>query len=117
MQKILPWLGIFSGIPFALLYGMLARFVFASAGQSGSGSSTTNTIAGVVSLAFVCFMPLASGAIVVLLAPPSKRESGLYAFFMPWLATTLSVILAAVFAIEYMICVVMALPILLVMSS
>jgi hypothetical protein len=109
MQKFLALAGIFSGVPFALIYGALARFVFTNSGFDNGF--------GVISLAFLVFMPVASGALTVLLAPPGKRQSGIYAFFMPWLASGLAGLLAGILAYEYAICIAMALPVMFFMSS
>jgi hypothetical protein len=100
---------ILTGIPFGLLYGALARMAF------------NGTLLGerfvTLTYAFLFLAPVAIGALTIWLARGPGRTSWMTAFFLPWLATGIGGLTTAVLAYEALICVVMALPILLPMSS
>jgi hypothetical protein len=73
--------------------------------------------AGVMSLTFLFSLPVAIGATSVALAPPDRRGSTRYLLVAPWVACLLVGITPLFFAWEAIICVVMALPIFLPLTS
>ncbi len=103
-------LSALSGVPFGMLYGLLARLAFASNGR-------WDTLFSTMTLGFLCLVPFAVGALTVYLAPASMRHAASYAILMPWLSTLLWVLAAGVLGWEASICIVMALPLLLAMAS
>jgi hypothetical protein len=62
-------------------------------------------------------VPIAIGALTVFFAPQKYRTSWVYALFMPWVPCLLLGGLVLLFGWEFIICVVMALPIFLTMAS
>jgi len=103
LAKLWTYAGVFSGVPFSLAYGAIARFVFGSPTFRESGFA-------IVSLAFLVFAPIAIGALTVYFAPADKRASLPYAFFAPCLSCFIAALLAGILAIEVAICIAMALP-------
>ncbi len=105
---------LFLSIPFAFIaagvYATITRLVF---GFKGTGESVFSTF----SLGFLFLVPLALGALTVFFAPPKYRTFLLYVIFMPWVSSLVFVLLAALVAWEAWICVLMATPIFLLMSS
>ncbi len=102
-------LSAFSGIPIALLYALLVRLTFASKDYS--------FLFGTMTCGFLFLVPLAIGALTIRLAPDEHRKSLTYAIFMPWVSITIVGIGSAVLALEAAICILMALPIFLCLSS
>lgn len=98
-----------TGVPFALLYGAVARIIF--------GQNLPTDAFVVMSWAFLFLVPVAIGALTVWFTPGQRRTSWTNAFFLPWLSCGIGAAIAGLFFIEAFICVVMALPILFVMSS
>ncbi len=94
--------GIFSGIA----YGLILRFAFGSGGKS-------STLA-VMSIGFVFFVPFVLGVITVFSV---KDPSWKYSIFAPWLSVLVFVFFTALLGWEGIICIVIALPIFLFMSS
>jgi hypothetical protein len=111
-ERIKTIISIFAGVPFALVYGGLARWFF------GSNPLRFNENGfGTLSLAFLFLVPVAIGALTVFFAPAHLRASWVYALFMPWLSSFIAALVAGVLALEAAICIAMALPILIVMAS
>ena len=73
--------------------------------------------AGVMSLTFLFSLPVAIGATSVALAPPDRRGSTRYLLVAPWVACLLVGVIPLFFAWEAIICVVMALPIFLPLTT
>jgi hypothetical protein len=113
VQRIKAWLNanraILAGVPFGLLYGALARLAF-------NGSLLGEHFA-TMSLAFLLVVPLAVGVLTVWFSTGEARLAWRTALFLPWLAVGIGGLLVGVFVVEALICVVMALPILFLMSS
>jgi hypothetical protein len=103
-----PSITIFWGSLVALTYGLSARLAFQSPWED---------FLGLITLGFVIFVPLAIGALTVAFAPRRYKSSWVYGIFMPWLPCILLGIVAIVLAWEVAICIVMALPLFMVMSS
>ncbi len=99
------------GVPFGIIYGLVARFAFAN--DTGAWGNVFATM----TLGFLCFVPIAVGALTVFFAPTPYRTSGAYAFFMPWLSTLIWVGIAWAIGLEAGICLIMAFPLLAFMAS
>ena len=109
MNKLKVALSIFSGLPIALLYALIVRLTFASKDYS--------FLFGTMSCGFLFLVPLAIGALTIRLAPDEYRKSTTYAIFMPWVSIILVAIGSIALALEATICILMALPIFLFLSS
>jgi hypothetical protein len=88
---------------------MGTQVLFRAAGASG--------LTAVMSLGFLFLVPLACGVITVALAPAAQGASAGYACCAPWIACIALGALTVLAAMDAAICVVMALPILMVLSS
>jgi hypothetical protein len=95
------------GIP--LLYAFTLRGIFLN--------DFYDTIVGIVSIAFLIFGPLAIGALTVALSPRNTAINIWYGIFAPWIVILVFLGLSFVIKFEGAICLVMALPIFLVISS
>lgn len=111
MQKIVianpSW---FLGLPIVLFYGLFIRLTFGASYLQGS-------IGGLVTLAFIFVVPFVLGLLTMAVLPQRLKSSILQAIFMPWVACGLVGAVLVIFAWELIICVVMALPIYLPISS
>ena len=97
------------GVPIALLYALLVRLTFAA--------DEFSPFLATMTCSFLFLVPSAIGALTVRLAPKEYRRSIPYALFMPWISITIVSIGSIAFALEAMICILMALPFFLVLSS
>ncbi len=104
-----PATSVLIGLGAGVAYGLTTRAAF--------GLQELSAVFGTLSAGFLCLTPFALGALTVFFAPAHYRRSWFYAGFMPWLSCALFVTLAAIFTWEAWICLVMAAPILAVMSS
>jgi hypothetical protein len=102
-------MSLLATLPITLLYGLSTRFLFQS-DMSGAWLGT-------LTLGLVVIGPLAIGALTVLFAPQRYKTSWVYALLMPWVACLVLVGVILWLAWEAWICVVMAAPFLLGMSS
>jgi hypothetical protein len=109
MSKLKVALSIFSGLPIALLYALIVRLTFASKHYS--------LLFGTMTCGFLFLVPLAIGALTIRLAPDEYRKSATYAIFMPWVSIIIVAIGSIALALETAICILMALPIFLSLSS
>jgi len=107
-----PNLSLFSGSVLALLYGLWARVTFQSPWKD-----VWDFALGTITLGFCFGVPLAIGALTVFFAPKQYRGSWLYALFMPWVPCLLLGAAVLLFGLEFIICVVMALPIFFTLAS
>lgn len=98
-----------AGIPIALLYGLFAYLAFST--------SYTSDFLTLMACGFLLLVPLAIGALTVYLAPRPQRQSLGYVLLMPWLSCFIVLALVALLALEAIICLVMALPLLLPLAS
>lgn len=71
----------------------------------------------VMLLGFLFVMPVGVGAVTAAAAPSPFRTSWWYAFLTPWLACVGLVVASIIFALDALICLVIAQPLLRVMSS
>jgi hypothetical protein len=102
------WSGALTGIPFAILYGVVTRWLF---------GVNNNDLFIVMTLAFILFVPLVLGLLTVWVAPASVLVKWHYAFFMPWLTSALTILTIALFKLEAVVCLVMGLPLFLLLST
>ena len=96
----------FYGLMAGVAYGLLARVVIATNVFDGTFA--------VMSLAFLFVVPTMLGAITV---NSVSRPSILYRTFAPWVPTVIVVFVSAIIGWEGAICIIMALPVLLVCAS
>ena len=97
------------GVPIALLYALLVRLMFASDKLSLAFSTMT--------CGFLFIVPLAIGALTVRLAPKELRRSIPYVIFAPWISIFIVTTGSIALYLEAAICVVMALPLFMFLSS
>src|SRR5258706_1071130 len=102
-------LSAFVGVPIALIYALLVRLTFADKELSPFLATMT--------CSFLFLVPPAIVALTVRLAPKDYRRSIPYALFMPWISIAVVSIGSIAFNLEAAICILMALPIFLVLSS
>jgi hypothetical protein len=105
----LPYNG-FLGMSLVAVYGILTRLIF---GMQG----VRDTLGGVVTLGFIFFVPLALGALTVVILPRRLKTSWVVAVFFPWLTCMVVTGLLAIFLLEAVFCVILGLPIFLPLSS
>jgi len=91
------------------LYGILVRLVF--------GSNKTNQILGVMSVAFLFLMPLASGFLSIYFAEIREEQSAVVWIMVPWLTVLGGCAAMLLLMFEGWICVIMYLPVGLVLST
>lgn len=90
-------------------YGFFARWVF--------GAPQYSEILGVMTGGFLVLIPLIMGILTVYFSPQTYRQSTWYAVFMPWVSCIATMVGLALAQLEVVICMVMALPIFLPVSS
>ncbi|MEN3333736.1 MAG: hypothetical protein V7641_3101 [Blastocatellia bacterium] len=99
------WFGLAAGI----LYGALARIGFTYNRFKDSWSLMT--------LGFIFFVPLALGILTVYYGEKERKRSWPYRIFTPWVPCLILMLAAFLIGWEGSICILMALPIFLIMSS
>ncbi len=104
-SKLRTTLSLGSGIPFAALYGILARVLFGAASRSEKDQLFTMT------LSFLVVAPAIIGVITVLLASAERRAKVSFAIWGPMLSSTVVLLAMIALALEAAICVVMLSPI------
>jgi hypothetical protein len=98
--------GFLSGVPFAVAYGVLARLMF-------SGAGVGEALFAPLSAAFLLLVPAVVGALAVWLAPRERRTEWGYALAVSAGACAIAIVITGALAIEALICIVMAAPILM----
>lgn len=101
-------LGALTGIPLAVVYGVATRFLF---------GINDGDLLLVMALGFICFVPLALGALTVVIAPRPLLRTLTYAIAMPWLSALLTMGVIALMRLEEIVCIVLASPLFLVLAS
>jgi hypothetical protein len=109
MSKFKPYISILLSLIAAVGYGIFVRLAFTS--------EQFSDLFGTISIGFLFFTPLALGALTVFFGPDDYRTSWPYFILGPWVPCLIFCAIAAVFTWEAWICVVMALPIFLAMST
>ena len=97
------------GFLIPLVYGLVTRFVFGMQNWPGWF--------GVMTVGFLFGVPFALGALTVFLASDKMRTHWAYGLTAPWLSCFIFILVVGVFAWEAWICVLMAAPIFVFMSS
>jgi hypothetical protein len=100
-----------TGVVVGALYGIVMRLAFDARFRH------MQELFGVMTLGFLFIVPLVLGAITVHALPLDRKQKIALAIFLPWTSLSLSLAAMLLLKIEGLICVVMALPILLVLSS
>jgi len=107
-----------AGLPFSkwlpfivgAIYGLIMRLLFAALDIGASQME-------VMTSAFIIIVPIAVGVITIILAERKARRRVVYYIFAPWLSVLVFVAGTAIALVEGSICIVMALPLFLVLSS
>lgn len=102
-----PWYKkrwLVSGIVAGMLYGFLLRFILGP-------NSSSYTSPWVMTVAFLFIVPAVIGFITISEAEGRERTSMREWIFVPWFPTILACLLAVVFKLEGIICLIFALPI------
>lgn len=100
------------GALFGLAYGVACRAAFHEINVPGLRAAFP-----VMSIGFLCVVPLAVGAIAVTLGDRAGQRSPLYWFLAPWLPTLALFVTVFVLAWEGALCLVMAAPIVFAAAS
>ena len=100
-----------TGVVVGALYGIAVRLVF------GARLPLLEQVFGVMTLGFVFIVPIVLGAITVHALALERKQKIAPAILLPWTSVSLSLAAMLVLKIEGLICVIMALPILLILSS
>lgn len=108
ITSLKPFTAIAVSFAAAIGYGIFVRLAFDIKQFSG--------LFGTISVGFLFVVPFVLGALTVFFAPKT-RIPWLFAIFAPWGPCLIFAAIAAIFTWEAWICVVMALPIFLVMST
>jgi hypothetical protein len=100
------------GIVLGLLYGIVARLIFTFGGEANFAGYFA-----IMSIGFVFLVPVTLGALTAYFGEKEQPRGWLFWIFMPWFPC--AVLLGAAFLVgwEGSICLLMALPIFLLMSS
>jgi hypothetical protein len=99
------WLGLAVGI----VYGAVARIVFTYA--------KFNEVFVIMSIGFIFIVPLTLGFLTVFFGAKQQPRGWAYWIFMPWISCTILMASALLIGWEGSICILMALPIFLLMST
>src|SRR6266550_7518911 len=99
------WIGLAVGV----LYGVTARLLVAHR------PFTDNFV--IMSFGFVFLVPLALGILTVYFGQKESPRKWYYWIFMPWVSCLLLMLAALLIGWEGSICILLALPIFLIMSS
>jgi len=95
-------------IALGVAYGVVFRLLMASQNLLNSG---------LVSISFFVIVPIVIGFIVVILGEPARSRRLKYALFAPWIAVLFFLLTTAVLMLEGAVCIALALPGFLVLSS
>jgi hypothetical protein len=106
MGRLREFAGLLSGVPFAVAYGVLARLAF-------SGDGSNEFLFAPLSAVFLLLVPAVVGALAVWMAPATKRTNWGYALATAVASCLIATVITGLLAIEALICVLMASPILL----
>lgn len=98
--------GRLTGVPFALVYALGSHFLFQTGGDASS----------LVTLGFLCGVPFGVGVLTMLLARGYCNNT-LAAAMFPVLSTILYVAILGIAQVEAFICICLALPLVILMSS
>jgi hypothetical protein len=102
-------LSVWIGLAVGVIYGVAARLLFAH-GQFSDYFA-------IMTLGFIFLVPLALGVLTVYFGLKVKQRKWYYWVFMPWIPCFILMLAAYLIGWEGSICIIMALPIFLIMSS
>jgi hypothetical protein len=97
------------GLAGGILYGTVARLVFTY--------SKFEVYFGVMTIGFIFLVPLALGGLAVHVGEKQRKRGWAYWIFMPWVSCLILLLATALIGWEGKICILMALPVFLLMSS
>jgi len=100
---------IYFGLAAGVIYGFLIRFLFSNYHLQDYWT--------VMTIGFMFLVPFALGILAVYFGEAEGPRSWKFRFFMPWVPSFLLLVIAAIIGWEGSICLVMALPIFIIMSS
>src|ERR1044072_2025688 len=103
---------VLAGIGAGSLYGLISRLIFKT-----NWDGPAPTIFAIMTLGFIFLVPFALGFLTVYVAEFEKKRSWWFRIFMPWVPGMALIVFAALIGWEGSICLLMALPIFLIMSS
>lgn len=98
------------GIGLAIAYGLMAHYAFGEWLWQGDA-------AAILTCSFLFLVPLALGGLTISVSPSTEKPSIWYAIFMPWISCTAFMVVLLLFQLEFMVCVILALPAFLFISS
>ena len=110
MISLSPKNTLLVSFPVVLLYGLFVRLTFAA-------PYLQDNLGGLIGLAFIFVVPFVLGVLTMAIMPRQYKSSIAHAVFMPWLSFLLVAVALLIFAWEILICIVMAIPIYLPLSS
>src|SRR5207244_704065 len=100
---------IYYGLAAGLIYGFLVRFIFSN--------NHVQDYWGVMTIGFIFLVSLALGILSVYFGESDGIRSWKFRLFKPWVPSLLLLVIAAIIGWEGRICLIMALPVFLIMSS
>jgi len=99
------------GVVLGVLYGVFLRYIF---GLDHFNDNGAGEIFAVMSIGFIFIVPLVMGYLTTVNAGPRNVR---FCIFMPWVSSLLMITLVGLIGWEGSVCIVMATPIFLVLSS
>lgn len=100
---------LLTGVIIGSLYGISTQFI--------AKSETFKDVFAIMSMGFVFVLPICLGAITIYFAPDIYKKSWGFRIFMPWATSVVCLILALLTGLEGTICLIMAIPIYVPLSS
>jgi hypothetical protein len=101
-----------AGVAVGSLYGLASRYIFHRLSHSSGAISF-----GVMTFSFLFLVPFALGYATVYWASVERQRNWQFCFFMPWLSTTLAIVMTWVVRWEGAICITMISPLCLIAAS
>lgn len=106
-----------STLPYSMVYPVIVAVVYALLVRFFMNNSQAYPLTNVMAFSFAVVCPVVTGAITVYMAEQVGRQSIMYYAFAPWLSICVMLIICAILLIEGSICIVMAAPLFLGLSS
>jgi hypothetical protein len=107
---------VYLSISLGVAYGVALRILMGFDPDWLSGANV-QFLEGVVSVSFFVIVPIVIGFITIYFGNPERGSSLMYAFFVPWVAIGSFLLATMVLLLEGSVCVVLALPGFLLLSS
>jgi hypothetical protein len=99
----------FLGLSLILVYGVFTRLLF--------GLQALDDFLGVLTIGFIFFVPVALGAVTMAVLPAKYKTEWVWGIFLPWLTCLVVVGVIGLLGFELVVCIILALPIFLPLSS